>query len=305
MLFFELLQVAVGRRERLSLTPSPSEWQHLLQLSEQHTLQGVCYAAVRRLPRDQWPDEEHLIDWIWQAQRIAEQNELITQRSVEACRELEADGYDACLLKGQGNAQYYGELSAYRKSGDVDIWVVPKHRPSHHPKRRTIGYVRRKFEERPLVRFHHIDFPLFSDAEVEIHFMPAYLNNPWLNHKLNRWYDQKRDEMMRHRIPLGGGEVAVPTRDFNLLYQLLHIYKHIFEEGVGLRQMMDYYMTLNAQEETPTSVDLEMIRALKLERLAGAVMWVMMTVFGMKRDELYVAPNRRDGLLLLSEIMIS
>ena len=339
MLFFELLQVAVGRRERLSLTPSRSEWQHLYQLSEQHAMQGVCYSAVLRLPRDQWPCEEDLIDWIWQAQRIAEQNELITQRSVEACERLRSDGFDVCLLKGQGNARLYGDLGQYRQSGDVDLWCVPHDRPEHHPKRRVIEYVRRRCGSTTL-RYHHIDFPTFSDAEVELHFLPIYLNNPWLNRQLGRWYSEHRDEQMQHHVTIGGGEVAVPTRSFNLLYQLLHVYKHVFEEGVGLRQMMDYYMVLTDHAQrgktgaaegprtgagegpkagaaegprTGTTEGLrmgaveaseaEMIRELHLERLAGAVSYVMLTVFGMREEELPWPASRRQGIALLSEIM--
>ena len=112
MLIFELLQVALGRRERLSMTPSASEWQHLHQLSEQQSLQGVCYAAVKRLPKDQWPDEQNLIDWIWESQRIAERNKLLSERSAQIYEHLTQEGFDACLLKGQGNALLYGELSS-------------------------------------------------------------------------------------------------------------------------------------------------------------------------------------------------
>lgn len=308
MLFFELLQVAVGRRERLSLTPSDSEWQHLFLLSEQHALQGVCYSAVCRLPQDQWPSEENLINWIWLAQRTAERNELISSRSAEACDLLTREGFDVCLLKGQSNALLYGEMAQCRQSGDVDLWCIPHERPEHHPKRRVIDYVRRRHGD-TLLRFHHIDFPIFPDVETELHFTPIYLNNPLLNRRLNRWYRQHRDTQMRHRVTIGGSEVAVPTREFNMLYQLLHIYKHIFEEGVGMRQMMDYYFVLNTIE--PESADLQQqtadyqlqIRALRLERLAGAVMYVMQRVFGMKEEELPWPPSRREGIALLSEIM--
>ena len=311
MLIFELLQVAVGRRERLSMTPSASEWQHLYQLSEQQSLQGICYAAVKRLPKDQWPDEQNLIDWIWEAQRIAEYNKLLSQRSSEVYEHLKQEGYDACILKGQGNALLYGELSSHRQVGDIDIWTLPHENPTYHPKRRVVEFVRKRFPN-AFLRFHHIEYPIFDDAEVEVHFSPVYLNNPCLNRKLNAWYEKQREEQMNHRVEMGGKQVAVPTLQFNALYQLLHIYKHIFEEGIGLRQMMDYYFVLqglNLSRESRTSRDsrfeelLAMIKTLKLEPLAGAVMYVMREVFGMREDELYCAPRRKEGLSLLSEIM--
>lgn len=320
MLIFELLQVALGRRDRLSMTPSASEWQHLHQLSEQQSLQGICYAAVKRLPKDQWPDEQNLIDWIWESQRIAERNKLLSERSAQIYEHLAQEGFDACLLKGQGNALLYGELSSQRQVGDIDIWTLPHDNPTHQPKRRVVEYVRKRFPN-AFLRFHHIEYPLFDDAEVEIHFSPVYLNNPFLNRKLNAWYGKQRGEQMQHKVKMGDKLVAVPTLQFNALYQLLHIYKHIFEEGIGLRQMMDYYFVLDGLNKEALSRDtrtsresrdsrisryddlLAMIKTLKLEPLAGAVMYVMREVFGMKEDELYCAPRRKEGLSLLSEIM--
>ena len=322
MLFFELLQVAVGRRDRLSMTPSESEWQHLYTLSEQQSLQGVCYAAVRRLPQEQQPKGQSLIDWIWDAQRITERNQLMSARSAEAYERLTADGFDACILKGQSNARLYGEMAELRQTGDIDIWAIPHQQPQHQPKRRTIEYVRRRFPN-TFLRFHHIEYPIFDDAEVAIHFVPIYLNNPFLNRKLNKWHDEQRAEQMAHRVEMSGRQVAVPTAEFNALYQLLHIYKHIFEEGIGLRQMMDYYCVLDAlnkvraegpEDSRPSRISREsrisrndellaQIKALRLEPLAGAVMYVMSEVFGMRDEELPFAPRRKEGLALLSEIM--
>jgi len=318
MLFFELLQVAVGRRERLSMTPSASEWRHLYQLSEQQSLQGICYAAVKRLPKDQWPDEDNLIDWIWGSQRIAEQNALLTERSTQAYERLIREGFDVCILKGQGNALLYGDMSSLRQAGDIDIWTLPHDRPTHQPKRRVVEFILKRYPK-AFLRYHHIEYPIFDDAEVEVHFSPIYLNNPFLNRKLDKWYAEHREEQMKHMVEMGGKQVAVPTLEFNALYQLLHIYKHIFEEGIGLRQMMDYYFVLHhlneaannsrdyiennlTREERYASL-LKMIRVLKLESLAGAVMYVMREAFGMKEDELYCVPRRKEGLSLLSEIM--
>lgn len=306
MLFFELLQVALGQRDRLSFNPSQSEWEHLFQLSRQHTVVGVGYQAVCLLPKEQSPEEGVLANWIWQAQRIAERNLKLNNRSVRICEGLNRKGYDACLLKGQGNALMYGAMADKRQPGDVDVWGIPHERPEHQPKRRVIEFVQKKFPKSQL-RFHHIDFPVFEGVEVEIHFVPIYLNNPILNHRLNQWYREHREEQMNHRVELEGCQVAVPTLAFNALYQLLHIYKHIFEEGIGLRQLMDYYFVLKALHEEKYDISelKQMIEKLKLERLAGAVMYVLKQAFAMPDDWMIASPRKHEGLLLLSEIMQS
>ena len=311
MLFFELIQVSIGRRDRLSMTPSPSEWQYLYQLSVQHALVGVCCQGVKRLPSEQWPPEEQMVDWIWQAQRIKDQNQLITRRSAEACRLLTEEGFNTCLIKGQGNARLYGELADYRQSGDIDIWVTPRESTYHQPKKRTIEYVMRKFPD-AILRFHHIEYRMCEDAEVELHFLPVYLNNPRLNRHLNVWYRGQHDVQMGHKVELGGEMVAVPTKEFNLIFLLLHIYKHLFEEGIGLRQLMDYYFVLVG--ELGVSHDQywarhwefkKLVKMLKLEALTGSVMYVMKEAFDMPDKYLVYPPSKPEGASLLSEIMQS
>lgn len=307
MLFFELLQVAVGRRDRLSFVPSRSEWRYLFQLSEQHAVLGVAYCAVRRLPREQWPSEDILIDWVWQAQRIVERNALVSARSVEVCERLKQEEMDVCLLKGQGNALNYGEMASYRQAGDIDIWVIPHDRPEHHPKRRVIDFVQRRFPD-VLLRYHHIEYPVFGDeVEVEIHFVPIYLNNYALNRRLYQYIRVWKSSQMCHRVALAEGEVAVPTAQFNALFQLLHIYKHVFEEGLGLRQLMDYYFVLCQLHAEGSAQDRDelrqMIGRLHIESLAGAVMYVMQEVFGAPTELLPYPADKDEGVALLSDMM--
>ena len=48
-----------------------------------------------------------------------------------------------------------------------------------------------------------------------------------------------------HRVMLGEqGEIAIPMVEFNLIFQLTHIYAHLMNEGIGLRQLVDYYFVL-------------------------------------------------------------
>lgn len=311
MLFFELIQVSLGHRERLSMTPSASEWQYLYQLSQQHTLVGICYVGVQRLPVEQRPPAPLLADWQSQAQQVRERNALVSRRSVEACAQLEQEGFNTCLLKGQGIGLLYGALAEYRQSGDIDLWVTPKDQPCHRPKERIIRFVRAHASQLRL-HYHHVDYPLFDDAAVDLHFFPIYLNNMRLNRHLSVWYRGQHDMQMRHTVELAGQLIHVPTKEFNSLYLLLHIYKHFFQDGIGLRQLMDYYFVLVGElgmskaEYWARHWELsKLLRMLKLETLAGAVMYVMKEVFAMPDNYLICPPNRGAGISLLSDILQS
>lgn len=51
-------------------------------------------------------------------------------------------------------------------------------------------------------------------------------------------------------LPDGYGGITVPTINFNIIYILSHLYRHVFTEGIGLRQLIDYYFVLVKSEES-------------------------------------------------------
>ena len=54
-----------------------------------------------------------------------------------------------------------------------------------------------------------------------------------------------KEKQFSHRVMLGEqGEIAIPTVEFNLIFQLTHIFSHLMNEGIGLRQLVDYYYVL-------------------------------------------------------------
>ena len=90
-------------------------------------------------------------------------------------------------------------------------------------------------------------------------------------------------------LPDGYGEITVPTMSFNVIYILSHLYRHIFTEGIGLRQLLDYYFVLVKSEERRVKNLTALQRELKylgLWKFAGAVMYVL-----------------HEGRFLLAEIM--
>ena len=101
-------------------------------------------------------------------------------------------------------------------------------------------------------------------------------------------------------------ELPVPSLAFNRVYILVHIYRHLFHEGIGLRQLLDYYFVLSqgftGEERAET---MRTLRSLRMQRFAAAVMWVLQRVYGMDDRYLLTAPNEREGRFLLNEIMLA
>ena len=71
----------------------------------------------------------------------------------------------------------------------------------------------------------------------------------------------------------------VTTNRFNVFHQVVHLHHHLMTEGVGLRQVMDYYMLLkngfdNAELEDIKAKAMNIFRHLGIKWFASALMWV-------------------------------
>ena len=88
-------------------------------------------------------------------------------------------------------------------------------------------------------------------------------------------------------------------------FQLTPIFSHLMNEGIGLRQLLDYYFVLSM-----LSVSCEMLTSLQKElkefglwKFAGAIMYIMQEVFGMPASRLIVPPNEKYGRFVLNEVL--
>ena len=110
--------------------------------------------------------------------------------------------------------------------------------------KRVISFVR-SISPHKKACYHHIEFPSYKGVEVEVHYRPSFLLCFWHNRKLQEYYERVKEEQFSHRVMLGEqGEIAIPTAEFNLIFQLTHIFSHLMNEGIGLRQLVDYYFVI-------------------------------------------------------------
>lgn len=302
MLFFELLRVAIGKQSCLSHTPSEQEWRELFKESARQTVLGVTYHALSLLPADQRPPRKIIVDWHASAQKIIYDNKRLNHEAVWISDRFRKVGFRNAVLKGQGNALLYPD-PFLRTSGDIDIWLDGK-------RDEIIAYVTRFFPKIK-VQWQEVEFPVKKDVCIEVHTIPALMFHPGDRHRMEAYFDQHRDEIFNNETELPGeeGKISIPTLRVNLTFQLIHIYRHIFNEGIGLRQLIDYYYLLqqcikedrlDLLPETAT-----MVRQLHMSRFVGALMWVMQEVFYLQESLLILPADEREGRFLLREIMLS
>ena len=302
MLFFELIRIALGRQEAFSQTPSEEEWRELFEESARQTVIGVTYRALNMIPAPQRPPRQVMIDWQASAQKIICDNKRLNHDSVWVSERFLKAGFRNAILKGQGNALLYPD-PFLRTSGDIDIWLDGE-------RDQIINYVTHLFPQTK-VQWQEVEFPVKKDTCIEVHTVPALMFHPADRRRMEAYFDQHRDEIFGNETELPGeqGKVRIPTLRVNLTFQLIHIYRHIFNEGIGLRQLVDYYYLLQeCQAKGRTDLLSEtalMVRSLHMSRFVGALMWVMQEVFHLQ-DELLILPaDEREGRFLLREIMLA
>lgn len=313
-IFFDFLRFCIGSAKEIPGSLKEVDWKELYAIAKKQALLGVLFHGIRRLPKELAPEQKLLMQWMVMTEQIRKQNIRLFQDSVKVCKNFENEGFANCILKGQGNALLYPD-PYMRTSGDIDIYLSGG-------RKKIMKYVDQVCPNQ-VMRYHHVDFPVMKTA-IEVHFTPSYMFCPIHNRRMQKWFEEVMGEQCYHRVSLpdGYGEIHVSQVSFNVIYILSHLYRHIFTEGVGLRQLLDYYFVLvkwhtdltnltdsnkSLPQMTQINTDLDALRHklkyLGLWKFAQAVMFVMKEVFGLSEDRMIAPMDEREGRFLLDEIM--
>ncbi len=289
-ILIELVQISLDLREKFSKKLTYKEWLRLYELAEKHALLGICFVGVAKLAKqNQGPSEELYYDWLSDTMQIQQQNKLMDQNTRETVNFFLKNGFACCVLKGQSIASVYGTLRIMRTSGDVDVWL-------DGGRKKICDFSFRKFGRIEGMTYHHIHFPNWNDFEVESHFIPGYMNNPFHQKKLKQFFKQYE--------PKGNSNTELPWK-FNVVYVLLHCYEHFLGRGIGIRQVMDYYFVLKSAEECCSDREYvnNILKDLGLLKFAGAMMWVVKKIFLLEEQYMICELNEKEGRFFLNEIL--
>ena len=220
-------------------------WQALYSFASKQALLGLCFDGIERLG-EEYPEElrlnpigrELLMTWMGKAQQIRRQNMKVNVVASKLYSMLREDGLRCCILKGQGNALMYSNAYS-RNPGDIDVWV-------NASREQITEYAKTHFEIGNDIRFQHLETSM-DGVPVELHFFPCTMNNPIYHVRLQKWFKRNADLQCSNvvSLPDGIGEIAIPTTAFNVIYQLTHLYHHFFDEGIGMRQIIDYFFVMD------------------------------------------------------------
>lgn len=294
-LFFAFLRFSIGAGDMPDDMAS-ADWSYMYDMACRQAMTGILFSGVERLPKSLRPEYALLMRWYAECRRIEKAGERADKTAAAVSRWFALHGRRSCILKGQGNALMYPEPHR-RTSGDVDIWVEGK------PE--DIIRMVRDIDPKAEIIYHHIEFPDYKGTPVEVHYRPRFLHHIVHNRRMQRWFADRAGRQFVNSISMGGGTVCVPTDDMNIVVQTVHVYEHLLQDGIGLRQLTDYYFLLRRVHEngTDTAGMGDELRRMGLYGIASALMYVMKYVYAMP-EELFIVPaDRRRGQVVIAEML--
>lgn len=295
--YIDFLKFSIDDSASVPACVADLDWMGMLNFASEQSIVGVLFHGIQKLdhqgPR---PDKYTIINWFSAAEQVKATNMTLNRDAAAITYRLWKDGFKGCLLKGQGNALMYPD-PYMRQSGDIDLWL-------DKDRLEILKYVR-KFTPDTELNYHHVEFPVLKDSDVEIHYTPSFCGNLYYDRRLQRYFASVKKKQYTTLVDLPGnaGKVCVPTDDFNRIFQLSHIMHHFFFEGIGLRQMIDYYYLLKRGfSDKERDEFIRVVKYTNMYKFAGAVMYVMEKI-GLDRRFMPVEPNMKVGSLLFTEVM--
>ena len=271
-----------------------AEWNalHLECLRQQ--LVGIIFRAIRHLPKNQRPPLGLIFQWASEAETVRGHNKLMYEEAAKLTQLFDARNRKTAVLKGPANARLYPDLFM-RQVGDIDLWVDG----NRNDVVSLLRDMKFEFNDDDMLSTHHVQ-SLWgnNNISVEFHYKPSSENdNPFTGSRMLLYLKQKI--LIAERVHEG---FYVPSIEFALVMQLAHIQWHFLENGIGLKQLVDYYILLS--HSTPDN-RLEVASNLKsfgLWKTCGAVMWILEYVFGLDPEKMLTKPDERRGRILLAAI---
>lgn len=298
-LLFELLLLSTGAKQTLSHPYTDKEWEEALDIANEQAIEGVLMSGLETLQTVQdsglkvqsfLPSEPVLLQWIGNAQ-IVEQTTLKMEEAANAVvKYFHENSFPCWILKGSAVARYYPQ-PLMRSSGDIDVWL-------DGGRKKIYDFARAFDKEGKLygVNYHHIHFHLIEDVHIEVHIWPSFLSSPLRNWRLHKFCNLHRPTM----------ESSMPSLAFDRVFILLHCYRHMCGDGVGFRQVMDFFYVLKqgfTEEERVEAV--KWIKKLGMGRFARGLMWVLQNVFGLEKQYMLMDADEKEGRFILNEILLT
>lgn len=245
---------------RLAITGEPQDelqgdidWETVYALAQGHTIEGIIFAGIERLPREKRPKIELLMDWFGQTEYIKRENQNKGKALGELSAMMAKHSISYVVFKGLSAAAVYPDkLGCLRIPGDIDFYV-----PAWDFSRAVDVFEK---EWRVEINKSEID-KHFSFCKDKVPYELHYQMETFGRDKHQRYFARLVDDSLKQGktegFDAGGNKVVKLCPELDMILVMKHWMTHLIGEGVGLRQTIDLAMLVNRHKGT---VDVATIR---------------------------------------------
>ena len=310
--YIELLKICLQDEPKvtdklINLSNGHIDWIDLLDFAARQGVIGVYWRGIELIFKSPTPlnkpTDDEVMEWWGEVNDIKKRNEDLFKKTAFVSNTFRKEGFENCILKGQGNAMMYPD-PYLRTPGDIDIWLKGD-------RVEITSYINKMFPNEKGGKLH-IAFPIFKDTLVEVHYIPNTLANPFAFYYLKGFYKDNQEKQMSNFISLPNGRsITFPLPYFNIIHQLGHIMGHYLYEGISLKQLVDYFYVMKkfhywnkTNEDSYRSFDIiQILKRTGLNKFAKVIMYIMLEEFGINPDYLYTTEDKKGGVLVFNSIV--
>jgi hypothetical protein len=266
--FLQLLSAYINNE----LPPAPNvniNWEELLRLAKIHSVQAIIFMAIEKLS-EKPPIYDELKKAFVMSVNVSTMQEVYMEKLISA---LNQNNIDHMLIKGYVLRNYYPNKEA-RTFGDIDFLINNTDRDKSHAVIQAVGF---EYDEaaysRDVWTYHkgvvslevHTDIiyeDLFNNIDFRAYFREKIKNKQLIN---KNTYELKKED--------------------HFIYVLVHLAKHFYNAGVGIRMFMDVAVFINKYgKELDFNYISKEMTALKLDNFLNTVYFICSEYFNTKID---------------------
>ena len=211
--------------------PSDTNWEEALDFAISQGVLGVCFEAVEKLPANQRPALEMLMQWYGHTEQQCSLYERTWAVAHKLDRLWAAEGIQAIVLKGRSIAQYY-PVPSHRYSCDLDVFI-------EHDWERACELLEKKGVRLEREVYKEVEFSL-DGVYVECHrYITPVRGNKHLQ-KVERYLRSLlRCEL---RTCFEGTSLACPPLMFNAILFVEHALGDFQQGNLTLKHLVDWVL---------------------------------------------------------------
>lgn len=263
------------------------DYGELMQLAHRQTVDGLVCSALTslnvKLPKEQ------VFRTIALLGGVERRNQLLNHAVAVVSQLLHKHDVRFLIVKGQTIAALYPHPLT-RIGGDVDLYVYPD--DFERALKLFVAEWQVDIDEHSKADGQHVNFE-YKGVEFELHFCLM----KFASAANQRIFDRFVAQSPLDKCYIDGVGVPVLDDDLNMVYTFLHLYHHLVELGVGLRQFCDVAVLLYRLHGRlhPERIS-SMLTALGFTRAFKAVEAVLTDYLGLAETYLPLPVNARDRL---------